>query len=242
MQQSYNSNFPFSSHRIFVGVGLAFVGALLFTGGLFGWIVDPPSEPVRVTGMTVLLMAGLVFIVGGTFIALLKRTVTIDTDLGTISRMVSAGMRLFCCTEQLSEFGAITLHSSGRGNAIGHDRFAETAYHLRVCLVRGSRDEAAKIACSWPGDALHQLRAKSSFGSQVNIEDVRRYHNSFLIVTTAVNDVEVSRSRATELAKLTGLPFGHPTLGPDAPDESMQPLELAPELCLDRTRYGSDDV
>lgn len=241
MQRTYSPRGFGSALRVFVGLGLSIVGAALLTGGVVAWIMASPSADVRLFAIILLMLVGLSFVCAGGLIAMLKRSVTIDATQGIVSRQMRAGLRLYRNTEQLSEFGAVTLCAGGIGTptSIGEARFSDRAERLHVCLVRGAREDAARIACSMPEDAFRWMHSCSKSDGPATAADLKRFADLFVQVTTVIDDVERARQEAAGLARLTELPFGHPTLGPDAKDPAMQKIDLPPKLCLDPELHTS---
>ena len=138
--------------------------------------------------------------------------------------------------ESLSAFGAVTITPGGSGRP-GIDRRGRV--FLNVCLIRGNREEAATIACSamdiFSRGGVYVLRDDREVraaSSDVSVAVWRDAVERLCIVTAIPENVEVARRTAADVAKLTDLPFGHPTLGPDATDPAMLPLDLPRDLCL----------
>ena len=87
-------------------------------------------------------------------------------------------------------------------------RPAEDPTYFHVMLVRGAEHEVLNEVCRFEWDREKLF----SFAQSPDVEEARR--------------------TAVRVAEFCHLPFGHPTLEPDAPDPQMLPLDLDPALWI----------
>ena len=196
------------------------VSGILCFGAVSGLLSDRERGTVEMMALVSIAVIATGLVVLGSVIALIRRECAIDTDADSVETGWYLLRGIHVRRERLSDFGAITLKSvSGSAHVNGH-RSRDVVF--QVCLIRGTHDEALPVACCEP----------TKPNSDLDPTAWRSMMGRLLIITSIREEVETARRTAAEIARMTRLPYGHPTLGQDATDPNMQPLHLPDELCL----------
>jgi len=220
-----------------VGIVFASIAGILLVGTIVGLTSDREREPVEFIVLVLMAIVAVGFMLLGIAVSVLRRECTIDRDAGTVEAGWYLIRPLHVRRERLSAFGAVTLTSgvSRRTDASGRMSNMPDRVSFKVCLIRGNRDEATSVACFDPGSGVFvhaNGREERRVKADLSPEERGGMMDRLWIVKSVQEDAEAARQVAAEIARFTGLPFGHPTLGPDSPDPAMQPLDLDPGLCI----------